>query len=272
MVTPVTRNILPLSASNRPGTKLPGAGQLFIVVHETDNPKPGADAVMHINYLHGAEARQRQVSYHFSVDDHAIVQGLPLDEIGWHAGDGCDNPTVDIGCFRSVGIEGCINADGNETQMRRNYAELIARICASDPAFDWGTNISRGRFGIDRIKQHIQVSDAGAGQHHCPDHMLREGFWPTFMRWVATAAEQLGGNGHDLTRFEPPRVFTAQPGALERRSPTRDAVVVKSLQGGDAVTCKGVVLGQIIAGEDRWLQTIDQPMLYLHTSGVVEAI
>jgi hypothetical protein len=188
VVTPVVQDILPLGSPNRPATKLPAVGPLFIVVHETGNSSPGADAPFHIRFLRSAEARQNLVSYHFSVDDRVIVQGLPLDEIGFHAGDGCDNPTTDIGCFRSIGIEGCINAGADEAKMRRNYAELIARIAAGDTAFDWGSGLSRGRFDINQLKQHIEVSDPGPHQHHCPDHMLREGFFPEFRRMVARAA------------------------------------------------------------------------------------
>lgn len=183
---PITHNILSASAPNRPGRKLPTDGQLYIVIHETGNTNVGADAASQINYLKSAEAQSRSVSYHLSVDDHAIVQGLPLDEIGWHAGDGCDDPAVDIGCFRSVAIETCVNRDGNKEQTRRNLAELIARICAGDPAFDWGGGSSRGRFDIDHLAQHNWVSD---DRKDCPHFIRAENFWSTLMTWVDEAWE-----------------------------------------------------------------------------------
>jgi hypothetical protein len=181
---PVVRNLLSATAPNRPGTKLAQSGNLYIVVHETGNTNPSADAPSQIAYLQTAEARQRQVSYHLAVDDVQIVQGLPLDEIGWHAGDGCDNPQTDIGCYRSVAIEKCVNAENDpvrKERTRRNLAECIARIVRGDPAFDWGSGSSRGRFSVDRILQHRQVSDE---RKWCPAHILNDGFWPTLMQWV----------------------------------------------------------------------------------------
>jgi hypothetical protein len=169
-------------------------GQLFFVVHETGNDNPGAGAESQVAFLRTGEAINGPTSYHGSVDDHEFWQSLPFDEIGFHAADGCDDPDTDLGCFRGLAIEGCINSDGNESQMRRNYAEIIARIAAGDPAFDWGSGSTKGRFDIEHIKQHIQVSDPGPNQHHCPDHMLNEGFWPTFLEMIDEEWQKWGSN------------------------------------------------------------------------------
>jgi hypothetical protein len=180
---PIRTLMVPTSQPNRPGTKLLG-GELYFVVHETDNTDVGADAESQVVWLRNPKAIAVPESYHGSVDDHEFWQSLPFDEIGFHAADGCNDPETDLGCFRGLAIEGCVNSDGDEAQMRRNYAEIIARIAAGDPAFDWGSGSSKGRFDIHRIKQHIQVSNPGPNQHHCPDHMLNEGFWPTFLAMI----------------------------------------------------------------------------------------
>lgn len=183
--TPVIHHILPPSAPNRPGTRYGQKldvtrGPLFITIHETGNP--GSTAWNEINYLRSAEQQRRQASFHLAVDNRQIVQGLPLDEVGWHAGDGCDNLVIDTGCFRSIAIETCIGIDDMRT--RRVLAECIARICAGDPAFDWGSGITRGKFDIDHLAQHNWFSDEGKD---CPYRIRHEGFWPTLMTWVDEA-------------------------------------------------------------------------------------
>src|SRR5690625_437143 len=80
----------------------------YITVHNTANTSAGADAKMHARYLHNG-ASGRTVGWHFSVDDTRIVQHLPTDEHGWHAGDGAKG----TGNLHSIGIEICENGDGD---------------------------------------------------------------------------------------------------------------------------------------------------------------
>lgn len=227
---PVVQHILPTSASNRPGRKL-GSGDLYIVIHETDNPNATADAVDQIDYTSSAEARSRQVSYHLSTDDHQTAQGLPLDEIGWHAGDGCDDPSVDIGCFKSVAIERCVNAGRNEEQCLRNVAETIVRIVHGDPAFNWGGGTSKGRFSTERILQHHDVSDEGKD---CPHIIRANGWWPKLMQYVDEAEARLYGG---TTPAEP-----TTPAPVEEVLPGLDYAVAARLfgtaKGEDNVTYK----------------------------------
>jgi hypothetical protein len=80
-----------------------------------------------------------------------------------------------------------------------------------------------------------------------------------------------GGNG-EVVKFPHPRTFHTQRGALSRSGPSTDSPRVREFQPGEVITCVGYVHGQTVAGDDRWLQTADQPPRYVHTSGVVEAI
>src|SRR6266566_7062225 len=92
-------DLIPRTNSNRPGTPLHASK---ITIHNTDNDAPGADARAHCKYQKGADAQQRKVSWHFSVDDQSIYQSLPVDEVGWHAG-------THEGNSCSIGIEICEN-------------------------------------------------------------------------------------------------------------------------------------------------------------------
>ena len=60
---------------NRPGRDTnPGA---YITIHETGNADKGADAAAHGAYLDSDAGERDMVSWHYTVDDHAIVQHLP---------------------------------------------------------------------------------------------------------------------------------------------------------------------------------------------------
>jgi N-acetylmuramoyl-L-alanine amidase CwlA len=59
------------------------------------------------------------VSWHFTVDDGAVYQSLPTNEVGWHAGTREGNTT-------SLGIEICMNEGLDEPAANRRAALLTA--------------------------------------------------------------------------------------------------------------------------------------------------
>ena len=126
----------------------------WITVHETANTKPGANAEMHRRFVHNGGGPER-VSFHFVVDDQEIIQLLPLDVNGWHAGDGVNGE----GNRASIGIELCVNQDGNWAKTLDNAARLLAALC------------QRYRFGVDRIVQHNKWSGK-----NCPALLRRSGW------------------------------------------------------------------------------------------------
>ena len=104
---------------NRPGRDTnPGA---YITIHETGNAAKGADAAAHGAYLDSAAGERDMVSWHYTVDDNAIVQHLPDYETAYHAGDGKDGP----GNTTSIGIEICVNAGGDFEAAKANAAALV---------------------------------------------------------------------------------------------------------------------------------------------------
>jgi len=115
---PLTEDFIPFGRKNRPALPLLAE---FITVHDTANPAKGADAAAHAAYLKGDKAASLPVSWHFTVDDQGAVQHLPLNEIGWHAGDG-RGP----GNMKSIGVEICENADGDRIKAEENAVLLVA--------------------------------------------------------------------------------------------------------------------------------------------------
>ena len=120
----IRRNIIPAGRRNRPGGKNPDT---YITIHETGNTSDGAGAENHGAYLASSTGEASLTSWHYTVDDHAIVQHLPDNETAYHAGDGANGP----GNTTSIGIEICVNADGDFERAKVNAASLV-RLLVSE--------------------------------------------------------------------------------------------------------------------------------------------
>ena len=79
----IQTHLIAPGADNRPGGSNPCK---YITIHETGNAAKGADAAAHAAYLDSDAGERDLVSWHYSVDDHAIVQNLPDAETAYHAG------------------------------------------------------------------------------------------------------------------------------------------------------------------------------------------
>lgn len=181
----ITQQMIPKGNRNRPGDKL-NVAPLWITIHDTGNPGAGADAQMHATFVKNGGG-ESSVSFHGTVDDAEAIQLLPADEIGWHAGDGCDNRTTDLGCFQSFAIETCVNSDGNWTKTKANLVDFVAAIITGDPRIDYAGR--KGQFSVDRIAQHNKWSGK-----HCPAKIRNEGSWNTIIAAIkAKVAEIEGG-------------------------------------------------------------------------------
>lgn len=158
---PVIEDFIPLGRHNRPG-KLRSPKAEWITVHDTGNPNPGADARMHALYCKNAETT---VSWHFIVDDHVAYQHLPLDERGFHAGDG-GGP----GNTQSIGIEICEHLECNRTLAEDNAAILVAWL------------LSTLDLPLDRVVPH---------RHWCPRKYCPHLLLPRWDTWVGLVREKL---------------------------------------------------------------------------------
>lgn len=157
----IIEDYIPRGRRNRPGYRL---NPRYITIHDTANPAAGANAKAHAVYVKGAAAAAIPASWHFTVDDKTIYQHLPLDENGWHAGDG----TNGAGNRESIGIEICENRDGIRVEAEKNAAWLTARL------------LSDYNLELERVKQHHHWSGK-----NCP-HVLRgrPGGWDSFLNAV----------------------------------------------------------------------------------------
>lgn len=171
---PVRQQMIPRSNRNRPGFSLNSSGVLDILVHETGNTNPGADAEMHADFVYSGGGKGN-VSFHFTVDEKEAWQMLPLNEGGYHAGDGCNNRATDWGCFASVAIETCVHDDNRyKEKIRDNLIILCAMIINGHPSINYG-GVDHKRFSAEHIHTHQQASD---DNKYCPTYMLRDGYVP----------------------------------------------------------------------------------------------
>lgn len=119
----IQQYIIPAGRRNRPGGSNPDT---YITIHETGNSSAGADAAAHGRYLAGSAGEASLTSWHYTVDDHAIVQHLPDNETAYHAGDGAGGP----GNAQSIGVEICVNSDGDFAEAKANAAALVRLLMA----------------------------------------------------------------------------------------------------------------------------------------------
>ncbi|MNH04006.1 N-acetylmuramoyl-L-alanine amidase CwlH precursor [compost metagenome] len=98
----------------------------FITYHNTGNAGRGANAKSHNTYIHNLGSKlprdTSHIGWHFTVDENAIYQHLPLNEIAYHCGDGIGQRS---GNMTSIGIEICMHVDQkNYRQAEENAIAL----------------------------------------------------------------------------------------------------------------------------------------------------
>lgn len=95
----------------------------YLVIHDTGNSQKGANAQAHYRYFNGGH---RGASAHYFVDDQEIIQVVEDHNASWHCGDG--KGKYGFTNFNSLGIEICINEDGDYKQTLKNTLILIKHL------------------------------------------------------------------------------------------------------------------------------------------------
>jgi len=85
---PITKKLIRYNFSSRNKQRI-----LYIVIHDTGNPRAGANAEAHFRYFNGGN---RGASAHYFVDDGAIIQTVEDYIASWHCGDGRVNTVLPI--------------------------------------------------------------------------------------------------------------------------------------------------------------------------------
>lgn len=154
----------------------------YIVVHDTGNPAAGANAMMHYKYFNGGD---RQASAHYFVDDKNIIQTVEDSNAAWHCGDG--GGAKGITNHNSIGIEICINSDGNYAKAVQNAVDL--------------TKYLMNKYGVDLA--HV-VRHYDASGKLCPGSMAAN-------NWAKWSLFKASLSGNTVIMSSSPATPTAVP-------------------------------------------------------------
>lgn len=116
----INKKLIHYNFSPRGGTRI-----AYIVVHDTGNPAPGADALAHYRYFGGGN---RRASAHYFVDDHGVVQIIEDAYAAWHCGDGRGKRGITN--RNSIGVELCINRGVDRRAALSHARELVRELMA----------------------------------------------------------------------------------------------------------------------------------------------
>ena len=96
----------------------------YIVIHDTGNTSAGADAKAHFNYFNGGN---RGSSADIFIDEKNVMIVNDYNKYySWHCGDG--RGRYGITNANSIGIEICINQDGDFEKAVENTVEFVKSI------------------------------------------------------------------------------------------------------------------------------------------------
>ncbi|SHF20623.1 N-acetylmuramoyl-L-alanine amidase [Seinonella peptonophila] len=105
---------------------------------------------------------ERVASWHYTVDESGIYQSVPDDEVAFHAGDGANG----TGNRYSIGVEICVNHDGNFIKAKENAAALVRYL------------MDKHKIDINHVVPHNKWSGK-----NCPRHIRAEG-WDKFINLI----------------------------------------------------------------------------------------
>ena len=141
----------------------------YIVIHDTANMSKAADSNAHFNYFNGGN---RNSSADFFIDDKKVLQINDYTKYyTWHVGDG--KGKYGITNQNSVGIEICVNADGNYDKAFCNAVGLTKYLMKE-------LNIP-----AERVVRHYDAS-----RKNCPASMNKGNWekWEEFKKLIREEA------------------------------------------------------------------------------------
>ena len=152
------------------GYKMPNEQNiLWIVVHETGMPGVGNNAKLLADLqLRNATSGGREASWNYQVDESKIYQSFDDSIICWHASDG--TKLIGGGNNNGIGIEMCINQDGNYDGAMNMNAKLIAHL------------MHKYNLTLDNVRRHY---DFAPDKKQCPYYMIETNRWTEFRELIS---------------------------------------------------------------------------------------
>lgn len=159
-----------LTNHNRPKKKLIKLKGL--VIHWTANTSKGANALANRNFFNTITT---SASAHLIIDDKQVIKCLPYDEIGYHVGSSkytalgtsMKGGTAYSPNYFTVGIEMCVNSDGDWNKTYQNTVEFSAKFLIDN------------KLTVDNLYRHYDITGK-----LCPKMMIDEAEWKKFRNAV----------------------------------------------------------------------------------------
>ena len=198
----------------------------YIVIHDTGNSSAGANARAHFNYFNSAN-RSSSADI-FVDDDECWIVNDYHKYYSWHCGDG--QGKYGITNSNSVGIEMCVNSDGNYEKAFRNTVDVARKLMEE-------LNIP-----FDRVVRHYDAS-----RKNCPASM-NKGDWHKWNKFkdLLKESEELTMSQYDelkkmisdlsdkIDRLENPMIYNyIDDNMPEWARPTIQKLVDKGVLKGD---------------------------------------
>lgn len=152
-----------------------------IVIHWTGNIQKGADALMNRNYFNSTD---RFASAHYIVDDFAIIQCAPDNEVLWHVG---DNPrfnrpirdeilrkeNIKNPNYYLIGVEMCVNVDSDWIKTYQNTIDLVKVL------------LQKHNLTVDQIYRHYDITGKDCPNMFLPNFGNNDWAWKIFLKDVS---------------------------------------------------------------------------------------
>lgn len=137
----------------------------YIVLHDTGNASPSANAAAHQKYFCDPSAK---ASYNYVCDEKQVIECVPVGSAAYHAGVGRSGIRLDgkyslITNYNSIGVSYCICKGSDIAAAIENAAQVTAMLCAK-----YG-------LGTQSIVRHFDATDK-----LCPNTMYIDGKWDKF--------------------------------------------------------------------------------------------
>lgn len=194
-----------------------------IVVHNTDNFEPTANARAHARAQH--DGNFSGMSAHYYVDDgDTAYQAAPHSRGCWHVGVnyGGNNLFGRYGNRSSIGVEMCVQAGYNYEKAFQNTVAVVKEIMRE-------TGIP-----ASRVYRHYDICSK-----HCPSQIIERGDWERFKSLISDAASveqpESGKYEPGIYKVNTDLNIREQPNADSRRVGTikdRGSYTVTEIQNG----------------------------------------
>lgn len=207
-----------------------------IVVHNTDNFEPTANARAHARAQH--DGNFSSMSAHYYTDDSDIAYQAAPHNLGcWHVGINYGNGNLfgSYGNRNSIGVEMCVQGGYNYEKAFQNTVELVRKLMKE-------TGIP-----ASRVYRHLDICSK-----NCPSQINARGDWTRFKKLISNGNFDSSGSGNASgEKTYKPGIYRVNTDLNIREKPDADSRRVGTItdQGSYTVTeIQNTSWGRLLSG------------------------